>query len=123
MHFVVTVGEKQERELRLKLQFLFSMKVFSRWSYNLLKQLYLNSEPLKDCYLNQNVFTEGAHGSSVFIIKTGLFKVLKMVDFDEIYDGTGPLAEVYTRCTKPPMMIAKAKTKIKPFEVKPWPPP
>eukprot|EP01017_Pseudomicrothorax_dubius_P034028 TRINITY_DN4617_c0_g1_i2.p1 TRINITY_DN4617_c0_g1~~TRINITY_DN4617_c0_g1_i2.p1 ORF type:complete len:745 (-),score=89.20 TRINITY_DN4617_c0_g1_i2:47-2281(-) len=84
--------ERQEKEIMSKLHFLYSVKAFSKWNYNLLRSVYLNSEPTKDYKINQVVYVEGALGSTMYVIKEGQFKVTKEVDL-EGYDNSSSMRQ------------------------------
>lgn len=48
-----------------------------KYSYNLVKKLYLNSEPLREFTFGQFVYVENDKATSFFVIKDGQFKLSK----------------------------------------------
>jgi hypothetical protein len=69
------VEEKQEKEILSKLSFLFSVKMFGKYNYNLLRKLYMNSEPTREFVYGDVIYSEGEPANSFFVIKEGEFKV------------------------------------------------
>lgn len=93
-----------------KLDFMHSIKAFSKWNYNMLRRLYLNSEPFKKFHWNQIVFAENAKPEHMYVIIDGEFRVTKEVQIaeEEVFDKEmaefekekGSMLIIKPQCTK-----------------------
>eukprot|EP01017_Pseudomicrothorax_dubius_P048942 TRINITY_DN9015_c0_g1_i1.p1 TRINITY_DN9015_c0_g1~~TRINITY_DN9015_c0_g1_i1.p1 ORF type:complete len:617 (+),score=78.01 TRINITY_DN9015_c0_g1_i1:73-1923(+) len=71
---------KHEKDLKTRLEFVSTAKIFQGYNYSLLRRLFLNSEPVKKTRMNQYLYQEGQEPLCFYVVKKGEFKVVKNVD-------------------------------------------
>lgn len=60
------------------------MKIFSTWSYNAVKTLFLYTDQRR-FMLNQYVFKEGDEYDALYMVKSGEFEVIFIITVKKLY--------------------------------------
>lgn len=68
------IDEKEKKNLAIHLEFLNSIPVLKTLPYHVVHWVYYNVEPTK-CIRGQVIYEEGSASESIYIIKSGEFKV------------------------------------------------
>ncbi|KAL4446114.1 hypothetical protein ABPG74_021653 [Tetrahymena malaccensis] len=76
--FRLIMKKAEMRQIKGELKFLKQVYLFHSWSYENLRDIYLNSEQMQ-LQIGQNVFKEDDPADSIYIIKRGSFLLSKQV--------------------------------------------
>ncbi|EAS04142.2 cyclic nucleotide-binding domain protein (macronuclear) [Tetrahymena thermophila SB210] len=76
--FRLIMKKAEMRQIKGELKFLKQVYLFQSWSYENLRDIYLNSEQVQ-LQIGQNVFKEDDPADSIYIIKRGSFLLSKQV--------------------------------------------
>ena len=68
------VEEVEQKKLYQQVEFFATMKIFSKWSYNAVKTLFLYTDQRR-FNLNQIIFKEGDEYDALYMVKSGEFEV------------------------------------------------